>query len=137
MPTPFTTTRRVEFCDTDAAGLAHFTAFFRYMEQAEHEFLRSRGLSVLVHDADGPLSWPRVAATCEYLGAVKFEDVLEIELSVERLGAKSVTYAFVFTHTGRRIAAGRMTSVCCRLDPTGPPRSIPIPDAIRQQLAAP
>ena len=32
--------RRVEFCETDAAGIVHFSAYFQYMEQAEHS--RSR-----------------------------------------------------------------------------------------------
>ena len=64
--------RRVEFRDTDAAGLAHFSTYFTFMEEAEHEFLRRRGLSVLMHDADGPLSWPRVAA--------KYADELLAEL---------------------------------------------------------
>src|SRR5215831_6794970 len=46
MPEPFRTQRRVEFADTDMAGIVHFANFFRYMEAAEVEFLRSRGLSV-------------------------------------------------------------------------------------------
>ena len=46
MPAPFRTTRRVEFADTDMAGIVHFANFFRYMEAAEVEFLRARGLSV-------------------------------------------------------------------------------------------
>ena len=40
MPEPYRTTRRVEFRDTDAAGIVHFSAFFFYMESVEHEFLR-------------------------------------------------------------------------------------------------
>ncbi len=46
MTSVFRTTRRVEFADTDMAGIVHFANFFRFMEAAEHEFLRSRGLSV-------------------------------------------------------------------------------------------
>ena len=46
MPTPFHTTRFVEFSDTDMAGIVHFSAFFKYMEAAEHELLRSLGFSV-------------------------------------------------------------------------------------------
>ena len=38
--------RRVEFCDTDMAGIVHYSNFFRYMEVAEHEFFRSLGFSV-------------------------------------------------------------------------------------------
>ena len=45
------TSRRVEFCDTDMAGIVHFANFFRWMESAEVEFLRSLGLSVAVQAA--------------------------------------------------------------------------------------
>ena len=48
MPYEFRCRQRVEFADTDMAGIVHFSNFFRYMERAEHEFLRSLGLSV--HD---------------------------------------------------------------------------------------
>jgi 4-hydroxybenzoyl-CoA thioesterase/acyl-CoA thioester hydrolase len=64
MSTLFVTSRRVEFSDTDAAGIMHFVAFFRMMEQAEHDLLRSVGLSVVMSGAAGKVSWPRVAAHC-------------------------------------------------------------------------
>jgi acyl-CoA thioester hydrolase len=35
--------RRVEFSETDMAGIVHYSNFFRYMEAAEHEFFRSLG----------------------------------------------------------------------------------------------
>jgi hypothetical protein len=40
--------RRIEFCETDAAGIAHFSPMFPCMEQAEHALFRSLGTSVLV-----------------------------------------------------------------------------------------
>src|SRR4029077_17247674 len=80
MTEPFRTTRRVEFRDTDAAGIVHFSAFFYYMESVEHEFLRQLGLSVLSNDETSPISWPRVSATCDFQSAVRFEDVLDISL---------------------------------------------------------
>ena len=46
MTEPFRTTRRIEFADTDMAGIVHFANFFRFMEAAEVEFLRARGVSV-------------------------------------------------------------------------------------------
>lgn len=131
---PYHTTRRVEFHDTDAAGIAHFSAFFRYMEEVEHEFLRHVGLSVMMRDAEGEISWPRVDVQCEYQGAVKFEDVLDIEVKIERLGSRSATYLFDFRHAGRPIATGQMTSVCCRLSPVGPPKSMEIPAAVLEKL---
>ena len=130
----FNTTRRIEFRDTDAAGIMHFSAFFVLMEQAEHEFLRHLGLSVLTQDEHGLLTWPRVAARCDYQGSARFEDVLDIEVKIVRLGTKSVTYEFSFTHDGRAVAAGQMTSVCCRFDERGVPHSVPMPSNILAQL---
>ena len=42
MANSFVTSRRVEFRDTDTAGIAHFSVFFVWMEQAEHAVSRLR-----------------------------------------------------------------------------------------------
>jgi len=115
MKSTFTTQRRVEFCETDAAGIAHFSAFFQYMEQAEHALLRHVGLSVVYKDEEGTISWPRVAANCDYAGPCRFEDVLEVAVSIVKLGRTSATYAFTFSLDGSEVATGQMTAVCCRI----------------------
>jgi acyl-CoA thioester hydrolase len=131
----FTATRRVEFRDTDAAGIMHFAAFFPLMESVEHEFLRHLGLSVLARDATGPVSWPRVNAQCDFRSAVRFEDVLSVTLRIARLGEKSVTYDFDIRHDDQPVAEGKITAVCCRLsDSGGPLQSIAIPDEIADKL---
>ena len=43
----YTFRRRIEFRETDMAGIVHFSNFFAYMEQAEHDFLRSVGMGVV------------------------------------------------------------------------------------------
>jgi 4-hydroxybenzoyl-CoA thioesterase/acyl-CoA thioester hydrolase len=134
MSEPHRTTRRVEFRDTDAAGIAHFSAFFFYMESVEHEFLRTLGLSVLTDDDSGPVSWPRVSASCDYQSAARFEDVLEISLRIARLGTKSVTYEFDFFCGGRAVATGKTVAVCCRIPNGAAPESIAIPAAIAAKL---
>ena len=135
MTARYQTTRLVQFRDTDAAGLVHFSVFFNYMEEVEHELLRSLGLSVLMHDEQGAISWPRVSVHCEFHQAVRFEDLLQIEAWVERLGKKSVTYSFQFNHEGCPAAAGGMTSVCCRMQRDGAPQPIVIPPWIADKLA--
>jgi len=134
MTTAFLTTRRVEFSDTDAAGIMHFAAFFRMMEQAEHDLLRSVGLSVVQHDAEGTLSWPRVNARCDFQAAARFEEVLQIEVRIARLGERSITYAHRFVRDGQQLATGEITAVCCRLQAHVPPKSVPIPAAIAVKL---
>ncbi len=134
MTQPYRTTRRVEFRDTDAAGIVHFSVFFVYMEQAEHELLRHLGLSVMHIDDDGKLSFPRVGARCDYQRSVKFEDVLEIEVSIVRLGQKSLTYEFNFSHDGKPVASGQTTTVCCRFEEDGTPQSVAIPTWMAEKL---
>jgi acyl-CoA thioester hydrolase len=125
-----TTKRRVEFVETDAAGIVHFSAFFVYMEQAEHQLLRHLGLGVFLRDEQGDISWPRVSASCDFRGPARFEDEISIEVAVERVGEKSVTYVHRLTCDGRDIANGRMTAVCCRVHHGGLPEPIPIPPQI-------
>ena len=134
MSTPFRTQRLVEFSDTDMAGIMHFSAFFRYMEAAEHELLRSLGFSVYTEIDGVPISFPRVAASCEYHSPARCEEVLEIEVIVQRVGTKSVTYGFQFSHDGRDVATGEMASVCCRVEHGKPPVSMAIPEEIAVKL---
>lgn len=139
-PQDFTTTRRVEFRDTDAAGIMHFSAFFLFMEEAEHEFLRSLGLSVVMDEPQQGhekqfITWPRVRCECEYFSPIRFEQVIDLRLRITRLGDKSVTYRIDFSRAGQKIASGRMTAVCCRIRGGQAPHSIRIPDDLRARLA--
>ncbi len=126
--------RRVEFRDTDMAGIVHFSVFFTYMEQAEHEFLRSVGLSVVADVEGQKISWPRVAAECNYRRSIRFEQMLDIHLSIERMGDKSVTYQFQFVESGQTVADGRVTAVCCLFSHGTKPESILIPMSVRERL---
>ena len=135
MPTPFTTTRRVEFGDTDMAGIVHFANFFRFMESAETEFLRSLGFSVHWNGDGQRWGLPRVAAACDYKKPARFEDVLTIAVTVERLGAKSISYRHDFTNqNGDLIAIGHITAVLCRTSLSEGIESVEIPADIREKL---
>lgn len=132
----FQTTRRVEFHDTDAAGIMHFSAYFTKMEEVEHELLRSLGFSVVLRETpESVISWPRVSAHCDFRAAARFEEELTILAHVARLGEKSVTYTLEFRRGDKVLATGRITTVCCRMRAHQPPQSIPIPDDFRAKLA--
>jgi 4-hydroxybenzoyl-CoA thioesterase/acyl-CoA thioester hydrolase len=126
----------VEFHDTDMAGIMHFASFFVYMESAEHELLRSLDLSVHTELDGRKVSFPRVAASCQYTSPAHCEEMLDIAISVTRIGHRSVTYEFRFTHEGREIAHGSMTSVCCWISPGQPPAVRPIPPEMAEKLRA-
>jgi YbgC/YbaW family acyl-CoA thioester hydrolase len=132
--TTFRTTRRVEFGDTDMAGIVHFSNFFRYMEAAECDFLRARGLAVVMEFEGQKIGFPRVSATCDYLKPARFQDVLDVTVSIERIGTKSVTYLFEFARAGEILAQGKVTSVCCRTGTDTPMEGIEIPAGYRARL---
>jgi 4-hydroxybenzoyl-CoA thioesterase/acyl-CoA thioester hydrolase len=126
----------VEFHDTDMAGIMHFASFFVYMESAEHELLRSLGLSVHSMIDGEHVSFPRVSASCNYSAPAHCEEVLDIAITVARIGATSITYEFEFTHAGRRVALGSMTSVCCRIAAGQPPQPRRVPQEMAEKLQA-
>ncbi len=134
---PLQTRRRVEFRDTDAAGIVHFSAFFVWMESAEHELFRTAGVPVVERSSDGvDCSWPRVAATCEYTAAVRFGDEVDIAVTVEAIGRTSTTYGFVFSHAGLDVANGTIVAVRCLMHLGGRPEPVPIPPDVASRLEA-
>jgi YbgC/YbaW family acyl-CoA thioester hydrolase len=130
----FHTTRRIEFVDTDMAGIVHFSNFFRFMESAEVSFLQSLGISVRMAGDDETIGFPRVSAACDFFRPVTFGDTVEIAVRIENLGTKSVTYVFDFSHDDQPVAKGRVTTVCCREFPDHHLEAIEIPDRVRAKL---
>ena len=135
MTSTFETTRRVEFCETDMAGIVHFSNFYKWMEQAEHEFFRSQGLKIVNPQQDGTvIGWPRVLANCRFEAPVRYEDVLTIRLHIQRIGVKSLTYAAEFLNGSKLVARGSMKTVCCLVGHEKPLQSVPIPDEYLARL---
>ena len=116
MSSTHTITRRVEFSDTDLAGIMHFSNFFKYMETAEHDFYRQLGLKLVTRNADGSsIGWPRVNASCDYKRPFRFEDEVEVTLKVAKKSEKAIMYEFIFRKKGEMeiSARGSVTIVCC------------------------
>ena len=134
MPAPFVTSRRVEFRDTDAAGIMHFASIMALMEECEHEFLRHLDLPLFRTVEGGKISWPRVSAQCDFKSPARFEDLLKIAVSVQHLGKRSITYQFEIRCSDRLIASGTMTSVCCFVG-TNKLESVDIPDDFVTKLS--
>jgi YbgC/YbaW family acyl-CoA thioester hydrolase len=129
--------RRVEFAETDMAGIVHFANFFRMMESTEHAFFRSLGFSVHGQEAEGATGWPRVKTECEYVRPLRFEDEVEIQLLVAEMRTRSVRYQFHFRKVsdGLEVARGMIVAVCAKVDrATGKLMPVAIPDGIRARL---
>ncbi|HUL51483.1 MAG TPA: thioesterase family protein [Candidatus Nitrosotalea sp.] len=138
MPCEFKIVRRVEFSETDMAGIVHYSNFFRYMETAEHGFFRSLGFSVVTATTDPPVGWPRVHAECDYLQPLRFEDEVEIHLLVSGKSSKSLSYTFHFRKLNAsqpvEVARGGLTVVCVTRDRNGSMKATQIPKTIADRI---
>ena len=127
-------TRRVQFYETDAVGIVHFSWFPRYLEEAEHDMWRAAGLSI--HEPEARYGWPRVALTFDYFAPLRFEDVFEVTIRIAELGGRSIRYTGEITRGTTRIAAGTMTIACVERGADGLVRSTALPAAVTSRFSA-
>lgn len=113
---------RVAFGDTDCSGWLHFPKIFRHVEEAEHACLREAGIVIIRRDAGG---WPRVHVECDYQRPLLFDDEIEVQLGIARIGGASLEWVFEVWKGAELAAHGKMTTV--RVDGQGKPMAIDEP----------
>ncbi len=137
MTSSFRYRRRVEFAETDMAGILHFANFFRYMEECEHALFRSLGLRIHTGEqgAGKAFGWARGRASCEYERPLRYDDIVEIELAVREKRRVSIRYEFTFRRCADAegapepdvCARGSVTAVCIGQDGDGRMRALDMP----------
>ena len=119
--------RRIEWMDTDAAGIYHWTTVFRLAEAAEAALHTALGIADFTFGAT-----PRVAVGATFSRPLRFNDPVDVELAVAAIGRTSVRYALRVTSDEGPAAEGTVTS--CLVDrATG--RTTPWPGEVRERLA--
>ncbi|OAI50646.1 hypothetical protein AYO37_00910 [Opitutia bacterium SCGC AG-212-L18] len=112
--------RQVEFYETDMAGIVHFSNYFRWMESAETTFFESLGLSIVQKKEAVISGWPKVQASCNFMAPLRFQDFVEIELTLREVKNSAITYTFQFFKIeGQekiKVANGEMISVHAKFD---------------------
>jgi acyl-CoA thioester hydrolase len=98
--------RRLQWLDTDAAGVWHHSVAIRWAEEAEAELHRQLGI---VDETFG--ATPRVRVAFDFSGALVFDDLVDITLTVTKLGETSITYVIEVVHGQELIASGTMVAV--------------------------
>jgi len=113
--------RRVEFAETDMAGIVHFANYFRYMEAAEHAFFRSLGFTLHERRGGEMVGWARVDARCEYRRPLRYPDEFQVHLRVVGKGRSSLEYELEFRlpNEPEPLARGFMKVVCVSKEPGG------------------
>lgn len=124
--------RRVQFAETDLAGIVHFSWMFRYMEEAEHALWRAAGLSVAAPGSD--IGWPRVTAQFEFRQPLRFEDEFVVEVRLAEVGTRALHYQHTIRRDETVIGTGAMVSVCVRHGAGGSMEAVAVPGDIVLRL---
>jgi acyl-CoA thioester hydrolase len=124
--------RRVHFYETDAAGIVHFSVFFRYMEEAEHALWREAGLSI--HPFESDIGFPRVATSFDFHRPLRFEQEFDVCMRIVAMTRKTIRYSCLVMQGEARIATGSLTIVCVRQRGNEPMTAIEIPAEVSARL---
>lgn len=125
---------KVRFGDTDAAGIVFFPNFYKWMDEASHEFFAKLG-----HPTSRLLSVEKVAtplleSKCEFKKPLFFEDEVVLRTEVLEIHNKVFKLAHTFYRGQTLIATGYTLRAWTLFEDR--PKAIPIPDTIREQLVA-
>lgn len=124
--------RRVEFAETDLAGIAHFAMLFRYMEEAEHALWRAAGMSIAKAGAN--IGWPRISARLDFKSPLHFEDEFEVVVEIANVTRSTIVYRHTLVRGETVIAEGTMTAIHVDKKPGERLKSAPIPERIIDAL---
>ena len=122
-----TISRRVQWMDTDAGGIWHYSTVIRWAEEAEAELHRRLGI---IGDTFGLT--PRVRVGFEFREQLHFDDPVDVTIEVVRIGRSSIEYGVTVRHRDAVVATGRVFNVLVERN-TGRPRAWP--DPMRTVLA--
>lgn len=135
----FTTTKKIEFSETDMAGLVHFSNYFRYMEVAERDFFESLELNLIQSAPDDLVGYPRTRAECKFSAPLRFGDTVKIHLAIKAIKDRSIDYQFRLYKLDKKgdesaVAKGHITTIYTELNEDGSLQSRPLPQALLDKI---
>ena len=130
---PFHTQVKIRFADVDAAGLAFYPRIFEMLHLAFERLFEERfGISYADVIQKDHLGFPTVHLECDFKGPLRFGEVGQVEIAVERLGEKSISLRYRVGRAGALCVDAKATVVSVRVEDNSP---IPIPEKYRRWFA--
>jgi acyl-CoA thioester hydrolase len=129
--------RTIEFHETDAAGLVHFSNYFKYAESAEHALYREIEYPMMKRQDASFYGWPRVRAQAKFSAPLESGEVVRIELWISEIKSKAIEWSFkLFRDRDDALAAkGSFATMHVHIDAlTREMESVDIPMALREKL---
>lgn len=134
MPSAFTWTVRVYYEDTDAGGIVFYANYLKFFERARTEWLRAAGVSQQdLLNEDGAIFVVK-STSVDYHAPARLDDVLNLTLSIEKLGRASVSFVQQ-AWCGDTLLTSANVKVGCVDAATLRPRSLPDATAAKMRAA--
>jgi acyl-CoA thioester hydrolase len=128
-PFKFSAQTRVGFSDTDAQGVVYYGRYMPYFDLARVEY--HRHLEML-RTEPGDREFVMRAMTVEYHAPARFDDPIEVDVRIARIGTSSVTYEFAAYLNGEMLAV-TATQTLVLVD-LGDRRPCPVPEWWRERI---
>ena len=130
-PFKFSARTRVGFSDTDAQGVVYYGRYMPYFDLARVEYHRALDM---LQTEPAEREFVMRAMTVEYHAPARFDDEIEVDVRVARIGRTSVTYEFAAYLAGDVLAVtATQTLVLVDLAAREP---APVPDWFRERIKA-
>ena len=128
-PFKFSAETRVGFSDTDAQGVVYYGRYMPYFDLARVEYHRRLDM---LRTEPSDRQFVMRAMTIEYHAPARFDDEIEVDVRVKRIGTSSVTYEFAAYLAGATLAVtATQTLVLVDLAERKP---CPVPDWWREKI---
>ena len=125
---------RIAYADTDRMGVVYYGNYFTLFERGRTELMRNLGVRYRDLEEKEHVYLPVVEATCCYLSPARYDDLIKISTTVDKLGGASVQFGYKIynSETGKIIAEG-MTRHPFVNDQWKPVR---VPSSIQQKFSS-
>ncbi|HEY0060494.1 MAG TPA: tol-pal system-associated acyl-CoA thioesterase [Telluria sp.] len=125
---------RIYYEDTDAGGIVFYANYLKFFERARTEWLRAAGVNQqALAEQEGAIFVVK-SAHIDYHAPAKLDDVLNLTLSIEKLGRASVQF-MQQAWCGDVLLASASVKVGCVDAATLRPRALPPASADKMRAA--
>jgi acyl-CoA thioester hydrolase len=123
---------RVRYSHTDHFGVVYYSRYLDWLEAGRTEILRDNGISYSDYEKKG-LFAPVVKLEVEYMASARYDDIVVIETTIQKIGNSSVDFGYRITRKGddKLLLTAKTINVFIKKDG----EKVRVPDEIRNILA--
>lgn len=123
---------RVYYEDTDLAGIVYYANYLKFIERGRSEWVRACGLDQVRLREEQGLVFAVRRVEADYLRPARFDDLLEVETRLIRLGGARIELQQAVLRGGERLFEAVVVLVAM----TVAGAAVRLPEAVRQRLSA-